>query len=92
MAYSTSNPPALALQSINGPRKWDYSSTDTLATVDTSGYITNGGQLGMQVGDIVFIRDTTTPASGIKYVITVSASTGAVDLVDGLVITATNTD
>jgi hypothetical protein len=53
MAYSTSNPPVLVRQDIGnqGSSVWALSGTDSAATVDTTGYITNGGALGMKVND-----------------------------------------
>lgn len=84
MAYSTSSPPRLSFQSIAGPRVWIYVSADASATVDASGYITNGGNLGMKVNDLVQVVDTATPLITMHQVITVSATApGAVDLSNG---------
>lgn len=81
MAYVTSNPPNLAVQAIAGVRIWHYVSADAAATVDGSGYITNGGNLGMKVNDLVFVFDTVNDIVTTHQVITVSATTpGAVDL------------
>ena len=73
MAYSTSNPPRLIAQSVgtNGGALWMYVSGDAVATVKGAGYITNGGDLGMRVNDVVIISDSATPLS----------STGIVDAV-----------
>lgn len=96
MTYATSNPPSLMQQSIgnSAPAIWTYSSTDATATVDGSGYITNGGALGMKVGDLVIVNDTTNKIMTSHYVITVSSTyPGAVDLSNGTTIgTATNSD
>jgi hypothetical protein len=96
MAYVTTNPPILTTL---GPiaaagRRWFYSSADTAATVDTTGYISNGGDLGMKVGDIVDVQVTGTGAITAHRVVTVSSTApGAVDLGDSTVIgSATNTD
>jgi hypothetical protein len=61
MAYSTSNPPRLISQGIggSGPRFWNYSSTDAIAAVDATDYITNATDLGMLTGDLVFVSNTT---------------------------------
>lgn len=91
MSYATSNPPALETQAIASTRTWIYKSTDTGATVDNSGYFTNGYDLGMRAGDIVKVYDTTTPAITMHLVITASAT--AVDLGNGTTVgTATNSD
>lgn len=96
MTYATTNPPQLLLQSIgNGtPARWSYTSADVAATVDGSGYITNGGALGMKVGDLVEVRDTATPLTTSHYVVSVSATyPGAVDLSNGITIgNGSNTD
>jgi hypothetical protein len=96
MTYATTNPPSLMQQSIgnSAPAIWTYSSTDATATVDGSGYITNGGALGMKVGDLVIVNDTTNKIMTSHYVITVSSTyPGVVDLSNGTTIgTATNSD
>lgn len=98
MAYATSNPPKLTSPSFTNVLGeigiWTYYSADTAATVDTSGYITNGGALGMKVGDIVRVTVSGTGAVSEHRVVTVSATApGAVDLGDGAVVgSATNTD
>ena len=98
MAYATTNPPRLLMAGImnQGPALWTYSSTDNAAAVDASGYITNGGALGMKVGDFVFVQDTDDAAlltSG-HVVVTVSATyPGAVDLSNGISLAgASNSD
>lgn len=96
MAYDTANPPSCILQSVTGPRIWHHTSADATAAVDTSGFITNGGSLGMKVNDIVYHKDSTTDATALTMhkVVSVSATyPGAVDLSDGVVVgSATNTD
>jgi len=62
MAYAVTNPPALMSTSpLTGPGKhWSYRSTDVATDVDAVGYFTNGYDLGMRVGDIVWVFDTDT--------------------------------
>ena len=93
MAYVTTNPPALAEGAFAGVgNKWRYISADIAATVAAASYFTNGGSLGMKVGDLVFVHDTATPKITSHLVLTVSATyPGAVDLGDGTVI-GTNTN
>lgn len=90
MAYATTNPPALQNQSINGPRQWFYQSADSQTDVRVSGYFTNGFELGMKAGDIVFVTDTDTQQQSIHSVLEATAT--AVDLSDGLAVTNTDTD
>lgn len=79
MSYSTSNPPRLQAPSVGGgPQKWAYSSTDDDATVNGSGYFSNGASLGMRLGDEVYVWDSTTPKGSQHYVSVVNATTGAV--------------
>lgn len=92
MSYSTSNPPRLVTQAIAGPRVWMYSSGDTGAQVQVSGYITNGGALGMKVGDLVYSvdNDTANYVWSAFAVATVSSTyPGAVDLVNATAVTTT---
>lgn len=60
MTYATTNPPKLVTQAIGGtgPNLWTYASTDDAATVDSANYFTNGGSLGLKVGDLIFVTDT----------------------------------
>jgi hypothetical protein len=95
MAYSTSTPPFLLAQRVGGGiALWGYTSADAAATVDGSGYITNGGNLGMKVGDLVFVNDTANTITTTHRVISVSTTApGAVDLSNGTTVgTATNSD
>lgn len=91
MAYDTKNPPMLFANGVGGAaRLWLYKSADPIATVNTANYITNGGTLGMKVGDPVLVIDTATPAVHIAFVN--ATGDGTTDLSDGLAITATDTD
>jgi hypothetical protein len=89
MAYSTSTPPVRANEApfTGAGQLWIHASADAQAAANTSGFITNGGDLGMKVGDIVQHRDTSTNIVTSHSVITVSSTApGAVDLSDGVVI------
>jgi hypothetical protein len=96
MAYSATTPPILLTQPIAGVRLWFHTSADATAAVDASGFITNGGALGMKVNDFVLHKDSTTDATAatMHKVVTVSSTyPGAVDLGDGTVVaSATNSD
>lgn len=75
MAYSTSNPPQLRIPSVGGtgPQFWSYESADDDATVNGAGYITNADDLGMQVGDSVYVYDTATPKGSWHFVSAISS-------------------
>ncbi len=69
MTYSVANPPALIASAVGGlARLWYYKSTDAIATVNTANYFTNGGSLGLKVGDIIFVIDTTNTLVHIVFV------------------------
>jgi hypothetical protein len=95
MAYSTSAPPVLITQAIAGLRIWYHTSADATAAADASGFITNGQDLGMEVGDLVYHKDSTSDATAMTAhkVISLSTSDRSVDLSDGTVIgSATDSD
>lgn len=90
MTYSTSNPPRLCGQAIAGPREWLYTSADAHATVDASGYFTDGYNLGMRDGDLIKVYDT---GNKIWSTHTVVVSGTTVNLADGTVVgSSTNSD
>jgi len=82
MPYSTSNPPILVGQGVQNayPAEWIHQSVDAASVVQVAGFITNGYQLGMKVGDFVTHRETDTDIVSRFVVKTVNAATGAVDL------------
>lgn len=93
MAYATSNPPRLAIPAVgtNSPNLWLYTSTDAATVVRADGYITNGDDLGMKVGDVV-IQSSSDATVGHIYLVNSVTAGGAADLSDGTAITATDTD
>lgn len=66
-----------------GSRNWIHTSANTGAEVQITGYITDGGNRGMKVGDILQHTNTATKIVSRHRVMTVSATApGAVDLSD----------
>lgn len=97
MPYSTSNPPVLLVGSLNDQSSslWTYRSADVATTVDTTGYITNGGVLGMKVNDVVVVTQTGVTPNVTTMHTVVSRSTTypyPVDLTTGVTVSSTNTD
>lgn len=88
MAYALSG-----LQQVgpggNAPRIWVYSTTDAIATVNTSGYFDDASDL-LQVRDIIFVCDTNTPTTHLVSVL--SNASGVVDVSDGTAIAETDSD
>lgn len=94
MAYATSNPPILVTQALNGGpgSVWIYRSEDGSTVVDGANYITNGGSLGMAIGDLVYVVDTTS-GSVITTIHQVNATgDGTTDLTDATTVTQTDSD
>jgi len=83
MTYATSNPPRKITEgdfdaSQAGGTLWWYTSpTDSAATVaGTANYFSNGQDLGMRVGDLVFIYDVTNTIVKTCQVLSLQASPG----------------
>jgi len=93
MAYATTNPPRLAIAAVGtaSPSFWIYSSTDAATTVRVTGYISNGDDLGMNVGDIV-LQSSSDASVAHFYIVNSVAAGGAADLSDGVAIVATDSD
>lgn len=77
----------------NAPQMWTYTTTDSAATVDTSGYFNSVASI-LRVGDIIMRVTTSSGAvstAGMHVVMTISAA-GVVDVADTTALTVTNTD
>ena len=66
-----------------------YSTTDAIATVNTSGYFNSATDL-LQVRDVIIVCDTNAPTT--HFVNVLSNASGVVDVSDGTVIVETDTD
>ena len=87
MAYSAANLTRLAGAS-NG-NLWFYSSTDAIATVNTSGYFNDAANM-LAVRDVILVVDSNTPTT---HFVNVLSNTGTVvDVSDGTVIVETDGD
>lgn len=94
MAYVTSNPPMLISQPLGGGagKVWLYRSTDTAADVDAANYFTNGGSLGLSVGDIMYVIDTdASPVIATLHQVSATGN-GTTDLNNLTTITQTDSD
>lgn len=94
MAYSTANPPRLALSLPGGsvPQLWFYDSADAATVVRVDTYISDAQDLGMKVGDLVFQSDSVGATVSHQYVVAAINADGSADLTDGTAIDVTNTD
>jgi hypothetical protein len=93
MAFSTTGFNAAGAQSKAGaaPQMWTYTTTDAIADVNTAGYFNSMASL-LKVGDIIFCH-TSTGGTAAMTIVWVNANSGTVvDVVDGLTVTATDSD
>jgi len=87
MAYSKDNLFLLGGGIGGAPRVWIYYEASLPASsLDASGYLSNGGKLGVKVNDLVLGLNTSTGIWSGHSVVSVNASTGAVDLSNGTTI------
>jgi len=91
MAYSATGLQPIGGQSKagNAPQVWSYTSTDAIATVNTSGYFNSASDL-LKVGDLMYIRDSATPTASL--VIVLSNASSVVDISDGTAISVADSD
>lgn len=75
--------------SANGPRHWNYTTEDPIATVNTAAYFNDASDL-LQIRDIIWVFDTNVPTTNICSVLT--NASGVVDISDGTPISETDTD
>ena len=75
----------------SAPRFWTYTTTDTIATVNTSGYFDNVSDT-LSVGDLLYCNTSTggTLVCTLTQVLTNAA--GVVDVADGTTLAATDGD
>jgi hypothetical protein len=67
------------------PNLWSYASTDAIATVCAANYISNAGDLGLNIGDMVFVVDTSSTLGSFAYCSALSS--GAATLLSSFVTT-----
>lgn len=94
--YSTGNPPALISQGIGGlagTRTWVNVDDCATASFDAAGFISNGDDLGMKVGDTVILVDNTTPATTLVHghVVNTVTAGGAVNVSQGVALSTGGT-
>ena len=68
---------------------WFYSTTDTIATVNTAGYFNSAANM-LSIRDVIIVADTNTPTTNLCSVL---SNTGTVvDISDGTSISQTDSD
>ena len=75
----------------NAPSIHSYTTADTIATVNTAGYFNNASKI-LTVGDLIYCwtSNAGTPVAVLTQVL--SNAAGVVDVADGTVLAATDTD
>jgi hypothetical protein len=91
MAFVLTDLQAIGGQTGTSPTLWSYTTTDTIATANTSGYFNNASEV-LEVGDLMYLWTSTggTAVAVLSQVLT--NASGVVDIADGTVLAATNTD
>jgi len=84
------------LQAIGGqvgtsPTLWSYTTADTIADANTSGYFNNASEM-LSAGDLIYLWTSTggTAVAVLSQVLT--NASGVVDIADGTVLAATDAD
>lgn len=97
MALNLANLAVVAQNGTDLPRIFIYKTTDALADVNTLDYFKDVAKI-LRILDTIYIYSSTggTPVVSISYVNAVTIPSpgvaGSVDITDGMVITATDTD
>ena len=91
MAYSVTGLQPIGGQSKAGqaPQLWSYTTTDAIATVNTSGYFDDAAGV-LKVGDLVYVFDSNTPTASLVVVLSNTGS--VVDVSDGTTISVADAD
>lgn len=95
MAYTPSTMLCLSTNIANrGITRWTYSNTDADTAVRLVNYVSDAKKKGMKVGDLVeYYKTDASPPAVFEFIVSaINATTGAGDLSNATVITATNTD
>ena len=74
----------------SAPQMWSYSTTDSLATMNTEGYF-NSVSDEVKVGDLIYVHDSNTPTASLVVVLSVTAA-GVVDVSDGTALSVADSD
>jgi len=87
MAYASSGLSRLSGDS-NGSL-WQYSTVDTIATVNSANYFNSAANM-LKVRDVIIVKDTNAPTT--SFVTVLSNNGSAVDVSDGTAIVETDSD
>jgi hypothetical protein len=92
MAYSNTGFATIgASKKGNAPSVYSYSTTDTIATVNTEGYFNDLSDT-LAVGDLIYCLTSTGSTAVATLVYVLSNTSGVVDVNDGTTLAATDGD
>ena len=91
MAFNRNNLTPISQNGTDLPDVWIYSTTDTIATVNTADYFLTANDI-LAVNDMIFVVSSTGGTPVHSIVIVNASSSTTVDVSDGLTITATDSD
>jgi len=91
MAYTHPTLHRIGGANSDGPVLWTYSTTDTIATVNTEGYFNDASE-DLGVGDLIYINSSTGGTMVCTLNQVLSNASGVVDVADGTVLADTDTD
>lgn len=91
MAYSHPTLQRIGPANSDAPTFWSYSTTDTGAVVQVSGYF-NDAAADLTVGDLIYAAVDTGGTPAFMFYPVVSNDGTIVDVSDGLAVTATDTN
>jgi hypothetical protein len=74
MAYDPTKLRMIAAPGIDAGATWIYGPGDAHATVEGAGYFSNGGTVGMKVGDLVFVIEAAAGGTTAHSVTAVAAA------------------
>lgn len=91
MAYTHPSLHRIGPANSDAPVLWTYSTTDTIADVNTAGYF-NDASADLGVGDLIYCNTSTGGTMVCTLTQVLSNASGVVDVADGTTLAATDTD
>lgn len=89
MAFDSANLTRLA--GASGVSLWHYTTTDTVATVNTAGYFNSVANM-VKVNDVIIAVTSSGGTPAVSHIYVNSNDGSTVDVVDGVAVTSTDSD
>jgi len=91
MAFDRDGLARMGSANTNAPAMWSYTTTDAIATVNTSGYF-DSASAELAVNDYIFCVTSTGTTAVHSHVIVLTNASGVVDVSNGVTIAVTDSD